>query len=134
MVGEEKLSSRGCVIWLVGDTISANLLHDRYRTEYEMDNDEAGAERIKEKWSLRWDKTYLKPILPRNISVTRTKPFVRQCTLYFLFLTTKLSLYIKQFFKTLKRHCSIEAPRVSHSHFKDEMVVVYPEQQRLLSQ
>lgn len=71
MVGEEKLSSRGCVIWLVGDTISANLLHDRYRTEYEMDNDEAGAERIKEKWSLRWDKTYLKPILPRNISVTR---------------------------------------------------------------
>lgn len=83
-------------MWLVGpETVSANLLHDGHRAGNEMCIEEARAKRIKEKCSLKCDKTYLKTILPLNDSVTRTKACITQCRLYFLLLATKISLYSK---------------------------------------
>lgn len=49
------------------------LLHDRHQAKNTMFIDETGAERIKEKSSLRSDKA----CLPVSVSVTRNKAYVR---------------------------------------------------------
>ena len=52
----------------VGDTFSVDLLHDRHDAENERYTDKAGKERMGEKWSVRCDKTYPKPICPTCFS------------------------------------------------------------------
>lgn len=76
------------------NTVSANLLHDRHQAENEMQ-----WMRLEREPKINGAKgvvKHLKPILPLNVSVTRTKACVKQCKLYFLLLAAKKSLYCQE--------------------------------------